>query len=61
MWICVLKTCGFDYFLEVLKDVFKLMIGEMLETGLEGELYDELGYTEYITQQNSYHTKISKL
>lgn len=30
-----------------LKDVFKLMVGEMLENGLEGELDDELGYTEY--------------
>ena len=26
------------------KDVFKLMVGEMLEYGLEGELDDELGY-----------------
>ena len=26
-----------------LKDVFKLMVGEMLENGLEGELDDELG------------------
>jgi len=32
---------------EDLKDVFKLMIGEMLENGLEGELDDELGYTKY--------------
>ena len=30
-----------------LKDVFKLMLGEMLENGLEGELDDELGYTKY--------------
>lgn len=30
-----------------LKDVFKLMAGEMLENGLEGELDDELGYTKY--------------
>ena len=30
-----------------LKDVFKLMVGEMLENGLEGELDDELGYTRY--------------
>ena len=30
-----------------LKDVFKLMVGEMLEIGLEGELDDELGYTKY--------------
>ena len=30
-----------------LKDVFKLMVGEMLENGLEGELDDELGYTKY--------------
>ena len=30
-----------------LKEVFKLMIGEMLENGLEGELDDELGYTKY--------------
>ena len=30
-----------------LKDVFKLMVGEMLEKGLEGELDDELGYTKY--------------
>ncbi len=30
-----------------LKDVFKLMVGEMLENGLDGELDDELGYTKY--------------
>ena len=30
-----------------LKEVFKLMVGEMLENGLEGELDDELGYTKY--------------
>lgn len=30
-----------------LKDVFKLMIGEMVECGLEGEIEDELGYTRY--------------
>ena len=30
-----------------LKDVFKLMVGEMLENGLEGELDDQLGYTKY--------------
>ena len=29
------------------KDVFKLMVGEMLENGLEGELDDELGYSKY--------------
>ena len=30
-----------------LKDAFKLMVGEMIENGLEGELDDELGYTKY--------------
>ena len=30
-----------------LKDVFKLMVGKMLENGLEGELDEELGYTKY--------------
>lgn len=30
-----------------LKDVFKLMIGEMIECGLEGEIEDELGYSKY--------------
>ena len=30
-----------------LKDVFKLMVGEMLENGLDGELDEELGYTKY--------------
>lgn len=30
-----------------LKDVFKLMVGEMIENGLEGELDDELGYSKY--------------
>ena len=30
-----------------LKDIFKLMVGEMLENGLKGELDDELGYTKY--------------
>ena len=39
---------GFDVKnFEDLKDVFKLMVGEMLENGLEGELDDELGYTKY--------------
>ena len=32
---------------EDLKDVFKMMVGEMLENGLDGELDDELGYTKY--------------
>ena len=35
-----------------LKDVFKMMVGEMLENGLDGELDDELGYTKY-----DYHNK----
>ena len=30
-----------------LEDVFKMMVGEMLENGLDGELDDELGYTKY--------------
>ena len=30
-----------------LRDVFKLMVGEILENGLEGELDDELGYSKY--------------
>ena len=30
-----------------LKDVFKMMVGEMLENGLDGKLDDELGYTKY--------------
>ena len=30
-----------------LKDVFKMMVGAMLENGLDGELDDELGYTKY--------------
>ena len=30
-----------------LQEVFKMMVGEMLENGLEGELDDELGYTKY--------------
>ena len=30
-----------------LRDVFKLMVGEMIESGLEGELDDELGYSKY--------------
>ena len=30
-----------------LKDVFKMMVGEMLENGLDEELDDELGYTKY--------------
>ena len=32
---------------EDLKYLFKLMVAEMLENGLEGELDDELGYTKY--------------
>ena len=35
-----------------LKDVFKMMVGEMLENGLDGELDDELGYIKY-----DYHNK----
>ena len=30
-----------------LKDVFKMMVGERLENGLNGELENELGYTKY--------------
>ena len=30
-----------------LRDVFKLMVGEILENGLEGELDEELGYSKY--------------
>ena len=30
-----------------LKDVFKMMVGEMLENGLDRELDDELDYTKY--------------
>ena len=30
-----------------LKDAFKIMVREMLENGLDGELDDELGYTKY--------------
>ena len=30
-----------------LREIFKMMVGEMLENGLEGELDDELGYTKY--------------
>lgn len=30
-----------------LKSVFKEMVGEVLENGLEAELDDELGYTKY--------------
>ena len=37
---------------EDLKDVFKLMVGEMLENVLEGELDDELGYTKYDYRNN---------
>ena len=50
-----------------LKDVFKLMVGEMLENGLEGELDDELGYTKYDyrnkdgkTSRNGYSKKTLK-
>lgn len=32
---------------DALRDVFKMMVGEMLDNGLEGELDDELGYTKY--------------
>ena len=35
-----------------LKDVFKMMVGEMLENGLDGELDDELGYTKYDYRNN---------
>lgn len=38
-----------------IKDVFKLMVGEMLENGLDGELDDELGYTKY-----DYHNKVGE-
>lgn len=30
-----------------LQEVFKLMVGEILENGLEGELEEELGYSKY--------------
>ncbi len=30
-----------------LRDVFKMMVGEMLEAGLDGELDEELGYSKY--------------
>ena len=30
-----------------LKDVFKMMVGEMLENGLDRELNNELSYTKY--------------
>ena len=30
-----------------IQDVFKMMVGEILENGLEGELDDELGYSKY--------------
>ncbi len=43
-----------------LKDVFKLMVGEMLENGLDGELDDELDYTKSVTQQNLFRTRISR-
>lgn len=52
---------------EDLKDVFKLMVGEMLENGLEGELDDELGYTKYdyrnkdgVNSRNGYSKKTLK-
>ena len=35
-----------------MKDVFKMMVGEMLENGLDGELDDELGYTKYDYRNN---------
>ena len=38
-----------------LKDVFKMMVGEMLENGLDGELDDELGYAKY-----DYRNKVVK-
>ena len=40
-----------------LKDVFKMMVGEMLENGLDGELDDELGYTTIIPDCNPRHEK----
>lgn len=50
-----------------LKDVFKMMVGEMLENGLDGELDDELGYTKYDyrnkegeNSQNGYSKKTLK-
>lgn len=30
-----------------IQDVFKMMVGEILENGLEGELDDDLGYSKY--------------
>jgi len=50
-----------------LKGVFKMMVGEILENGLEGELDDELGYTKYDyrnktedNSRNGYSTKTLK-
>lgn len=45
-WRNIMKGLDVKNF-DDLKDVFKLMVGEMLENGLEGELDDELGYTKY--------------
>ena len=42
----IMKGLGVKNF-DDLKDVFKMMVGEMLENGLDGELDDELGYTKY--------------
>ena len=44
-----------------LKDVFKMMVGEMLENGLDGELDDELGYTTNALQEfNRQLRKVTK-
>ena len=48
----IMKGLGVKSF-DDLKDVFKLMVGEMLENGLEGELDDELGYTKYDCRNKS--------
>ena len=43
-----------------LKDVFKMMVGEMLENGLDGELDDELGYTKYDYRNKDLYNKYDR-
>ena len=42
----IIKGLDVKYF-DDLKDVFKMMVEEMLENGFDGELDDELSYTKY--------------
>lgn len=44
-----------------LRSVFKEMVGEVLENGLEGELDDELGYSKYDLSKQGYREQQERI